>query len=455
MRSRLSKRGERGQAAVMMSLSLTFLFGVIGFSVDLGHLYYQKQVAQAAADAGAMAAAAYANDEGSSAQTTLTDTACGTSSAITITSGTAPYVACQYATATANGGFLPSEVTITSADGVPTQAPGTPSTYWVQATVSESLASTFLRFFGHSTVNVSAEATAGIVPGPANTPYCMYTLATTTAESFFASGSSSGATLTNCGLAVNSSANSSSSPNNNAYVLDGSAGMTLSGTGGKITVHGGANVNGTYCGTTGVTCSAATVTDPLINLPTPTNYLPPNVTCTTWNSSTGANPIPAGCYTGGISIGSGTFSFSGGMYVLMGGGLTISGANTTVTGSGVTFYNTGNTTNIIAPVTFSGRPNVTLSAPTSGTWKGILMYQDRTTSYASPNQINGNTSPNLSGTLYFPGSPVEFTGTNGTTAAYTAIIAQTITFNGDANFKWDNTGQYTGLASTPTANLLQ
>ena len=42
-----SKRGERGQALMMATFSMVALFGVMGFTVDLGHFYYRKQVAQA------------------------------------------------------------------------------------------------------------------------------------------------------------------------------------------------------------------------------------------------------------------------------------------------------------------------------------------------------------------------------------------------------------------------
>src|SRR5260370_41898207 len=52
-----SRDSRRGQTAVLFTLSLLPLFGVLGLVVDIGWAYYRKEAAQTAADAAASAAA--------------------------------------------------------------------------------------------------------------------------------------------------------------------------------------------------------------------------------------------------------------------------------------------------------------------------------------------------------------------------------------------------------------
>src|SRR6476469_1476968 len=51
------RRGQKGQAIVMVTLSLIAMCGVLGLAVDLGWSYFLRRTAQKAADAGALAAA--------------------------------------------------------------------------------------------------------------------------------------------------------------------------------------------------------------------------------------------------------------------------------------------------------------------------------------------------------------------------------------------------------------
>src|SRR5271170_4391403 len=51
-----SHRKSRGQALVLVTLSLLAMCGIMGLAVDLGWSFYVKKEAQAAADAAALAA---------------------------------------------------------------------------------------------------------------------------------------------------------------------------------------------------------------------------------------------------------------------------------------------------------------------------------------------------------------------------------------------------------------
>jgi len=117
-----------------------------------------------------------------------------------------------------------------------------------------------------------------------------------------------------------------------------------------------------------------------------------------------------GSYCGGIKIGGGTITFSPGLYFLRGGGLDIGGSGTIVNGTGVTFVNTNapaidggaNKFNIF---NFQSGAIVTLSAMTTGTLSGVLLYQDPAAGQAGHAYTNSFKSGNgsiLSGSIYLP-----------------------------------------------------
>jgi hypothetical protein len=137
--------------------------------------------------------------------------------------------------------------------------------------------------------------------------------------------------------------------------------------------------------------------------------------------------LSPGLYEGGIRIGSNVQSvtFNPGTYIINGGGITVAG-NTTLTGSGVTFFLT--TGDGYGPVKFLSRPRVSLSAPLSGPYKGILFFQDRSiipggNSYDSI--ITGDSSSIFDGSIYFPSTGLTYSG-NSSPNGYTFLIADRI-----------------------------
>jgi hypothetical protein len=133
------------------------------------------------------------------------------------------------------------------------------------------------------------------------------------------------------------------------------------------------------------------------------------------------------------------------MYVMQGGGFSV-GNSGQATGSGVTFFLTGNTTFPYGPVTISGSSFVQLIAPTSGTYSGILFYQDSSANGAtSPTSGNtstfgGSTSSYFQGALYFPTTGINYSG--GSSAQYTILVADSVTLTGSATINSD----YSSLA---------
>jgi hypothetical protein len=316
----------------------------------------------------------------------------------------------------------------------PPGVPGNSPVYWVQATVSEHIFNLFGSFGGVSAFNINATATAGIATTPPGA--CVYVLDPSAASAFSITGSAS--VTATCGVFVNS--NSST-----AYSQTGSSHVTAA----TILINGTASMGGSSVATPTPTPHAGIVPDPVSILP-----MPSFSGCDYLNWSTGADAtLDPGVYCGGMSItGTGTVTFNPGLYVLNGGGFRSTGSGT-IRGAGVSFFNTGQSGYVASPVTFGGSATLIFSAPTSGTYQGMLFVQDRNLSpaYTGDNAISGSSGSVVTGTLYFPTTSVTFKGSS--SGSYTAIVAKTVAFVGNSSLKNDPTGTFTGLTGR-TASLI-
>lgn len=122
-----------------------------------------------------------------------------------------------------------------------------------------------------------------------------------------------------------------------------------------------------------------------------------------------------------LSISSNT-TFASGVYILN-NGISLTGS-ATISGNGVTLFNKS------GGISFGGSSTVALSPPTSGQYKGILIFQPIT----NPTALNlaGGTGVSPIGIIYAPmGSSVTL-GTGSANLRVTAVIAQNIKVSGSA-----------------------
>lgn len=160
----------------------------------------------------------------------------------------------------------------------------------------------------------------------------------------------------------------------------------------------------------------------------------PPVTGPCLNFPGGAGPaaVGPGRYCGGGNL-RGIISFAPGMYVIDGGTLRVN-ATAMLSGSGVTFYFTNN-----ASIDVNGSATMTLSAPTSGPYAGMLFWGDNQNAFSTIN-FNGNAASSLTGVIYFPSASTafagSFSGTNGCLriAARRISVSGSMTMNSECTF---------------------
>jgi hypothetical protein len=434
-------RARNGQALVFVVLSLGAVFGLLALGVDLGWTYFRREAAQSAADAAATAVVRAAlNSSPAGFSCSSNKVWCGASAtAITACPATAPTsVSSSYDNgcmmASANGFVNAGRQAVTlqayTSSTVPTVS-GPAAAYWAVARVSEK-PPTFFGSLAGSAMTITARATAMIYSSSNGNAGCIYVLDPTANNAFLAANNAQ--IVSACGVYVNSSANTSSTE---AMYVTGSAKVTAP----TISVVGSVKTDNN--GSTSITpaTGATAVADPFASLPSMT----PSSTCTSGNftswQSTAYTPSP-GTYCNGFYVGNGMNAvMTAGTYIISGGQFSIQGGSTVTATGGVTIYLTGGAT-----VNIANGTTVTLSAANSGTYQGILFYQDRSIASPGTSYFAGGTKMNLSGSLYFPNALVNID--NGSAANVMAIVAGRVNFQGGATIKAATSVSQTGLGGT-------
>jgi Flp pilus assembly protein TadG len=223
----------------------------------------------------------------------------------------------------------------------------------------------------------------------------------------------------------------SNSANTNAAAAKGSADVTANTVGG---VGGVASSNNFHV--TGYRPYSPALADPFANV----NPDPSDMHCTSVNATANTNfaalkAAGYNCITS-LTVGSNksldlsAVGWTGPLYI-NGGSVDFRGDFTC---SGCTIVLTNNSASSpIGNITANAGTNVNITAPTSGTYKGIAIYQDRRAADCNNcNKINGNSASLITGAVYFPSQEVQYNGTGTTTAVCTMFVAKRINFTGNS-----------------------
>lgn len=411
------KRHGRGQAVIMVTVMLVPMLGLAGMVTDVGWAYFERQAAQAAADAAALGAVRVAmiNSGGS--------VSCGSNSVVCTSSYTCPNpLPAQTASNLQDGCYFANDngfaVTtggsqnVVMSSGTKANAPnGLNVVYWATATVGASLPPMFSVVFGHTTLSVNAAATAAVLPGGGGGP-CVYLMDPTGISMTF---SGSAGIHSNCGIDISSS-------NANSVLWSGTPSITVTG-GAGVDMAGGCLPNCSIISPSPTTVAQSAITDPLASLPTPTPSTPyQDASGPIVLSGSQSVTLNQGTYEHGITAsGSGTITMNPGLYIFL-GGITTSGS-VSVLGTGVTIYSPS------SGITMSGTGSVNLTAPTSGTYSGIAFYEGRTNTSGAT--LSGGSNLNVTGAFYAPDATLTFSGGSNAQALNIGLVVKDVVFSGN------------------------
>jgi hypothetical protein len=217
-----------------------------------------------------------------------------------------------------------------------------------------------------------------------------------------------------------------------AIVVDSSSQTALSASGNssltaaQIQVVGKASISNGAVVSPSPTTGVPAILDPLAGLAAPTG----GTNQGSVSLSKGSQTINPGIYSSISVSGNGTsLVLNPGVYIIKGGGFSVSNS-ATVSGSGVTIYNAGSNFpsagGTFGGISLGSSGTISISAPTSGAYRGILFFQSRDNTRAI--SLNASSVTGISGTVYAPAAAVSL---GGSSQLKTAMIVNTLTLSGN------------------------
>ncbi|KAA6464892.1 hypothetical protein DYQ86_02745 [Acidobacteria bacterium AB60] len=403
-------RADEGNILVLAACGATLLCGLMAIGIDAGRVMYMQRQLQTLADAAALAGALEIGSCGNTSNCSALQNAASSALAENGVTGVTTVAQCS-----SSGG---SGIVLMVNNGPCFMGAADPyngNSNYVEAVLSQPIKTMFGAVIGKPSITVEARSEAG----GTKPKYCVYVLSSSGTDAMVFNGNT---TLTaNCGIIDNSSASEAANFNGHTTV-------TTTAT----DIVGGDRDNGNNSLTPTPNTGANSVTDPLSYLTAPTIGACGSSTSSPYNGGNGVvvnsnstvtfNP---GVYCNGIIInGNATANFTAGTYIVKGN--MILNGNDTVTGTGVTFYLTSG-----GSLTMNGNSHAAFSAPTTGSYAGILYFQDRTDS--STVIINGDSTSSWQGAIYAADANILLNG-GANVAAYSFLVSQTLTDNGNLNF---------------------
>ena len=395
---------DRGNALIIAGAALPMLVGAAGLATDTIQWALWKRQLQRGADSAALAGV-YAKVQNNAGQTAAqavdADLTVNNHTGIALLGG---YPIVTYPT---NSGWT---------NGVR-----------VQLALQKELG--FSSLFMSSPPTVTADATAATI---ATGVYCVVSLEPTSATGIIATGN--GSVNLGCGMITNSTSMT-------AAIATGSSDVNATPIAAVGSINDSDNWNDAE-----LLPFTVKQEDPFASM-NPSTTGCPGTTQIKLNPGTGG-PYSPGCYSK-IDV-NGTATFADGVYIIDGGNLEF-GAQAKVNCNSCTFILTNSDsspTATIGSVTMNASAELNLTASTSGTYKGMLIYQDRRapSSSSTVNKINGNANTILSGAFYFPNQQIQINGTSGLDFTCAKFVARTVDFSGNGSINNSCPGGYGGDA---------
>ena len=392
----LWSRGEGGQALILIAAALAGLLLGIGLALDTGQLFVSRRAAQTAADAGAWAGASILYAGGSAAQAQTAATTDATRNGYT------------------NGGFI----TLTTA------SPPTSGTYlndpgYIEVTITEQVLTRFLFGASAGRTAITVRAVAGLARSGSG-------------NAVIVTRSSGSGTFTMSGTTD--------------FTIVGGGSSTNSTSSTAVSIASGGNLIGTFHRVTGNVSAAvaarmspapltgvAATADPFAAVAGPSTTGLPLIAGSTISSTVTLIP---GVYSGLVTVTTGGVArLTTGTYIFQAGLRTInSGSLVLLSTGGVLIYNTYSNypaapggSPICGNLSLAGSGQHTLAAKTTGSYAGMLFFQDRNCTNGAA--ITLRTATSLGGTLYSPAATLTLAINSNATIA-SQIVADRLTISG-------------------------
>ncbi len=379
------RQDRHGGVLVFSAFMMSALIGFTGLAVDVGSWYGSKRNIQTAADAAAISAA-FEMSRGETDQSLIK--------------------AAAEKDAKLNGSDVADGATVNVQIDTVNQS--------VTVVVTEEAPLYFSTLFLEDNPTIAARGTASVAASTA----CILALNSSAQDAIKINGGTLMAK--DCWVHANSS---------HMTALDVHSGGVLDAE--AITVVGDYKNDGTM--TSDPQTGVSEISDPLAAMAAP------EVGSCEYNDvdiNSGSHTLSPGVYCGGLEFDSEAYIFfEPGLYIITGGKLKASG-DVTLEGYGVTFYLDGK----LAEIDFTGKSAVTLTAPTTGEYAGILFFADRDVTKKTQHKISGGGNMFYEGTIYAPVGDVSVVGNGvvGPQSPWTMIIADTFDFSGNGVIEYNS-----------------
>jgi Flp pilus assembly protein TadG len=396
-------RDRRGNVIVMAAAALPLLIGCAGLATDTIQWTLWKRQLQRAADSAALAG--------------VYDRVNSAGSTATVASTVAHDLTLNQHTWMSNAAGYPV-VTYPADSGVKTNQVS------VGLAVQQSLP--FSSLFMTTAPMITATSTAATIPAGGDA--CIEALESNASFTGITNSGNTTVSAPNCIMYSNS-------PSTNSASAGGSSSVNVK----AIAAVGGISQSNNWTVQQYLPYSPA-LPDPFANVTPDPNAMVCSAAALDQNTNIAA-AIAAGtnCWSS-LSVGANRTlnmtGFAGPIYI-NGGSADLKG---TFNCTGCTIVLTNKSTAANAPIgTLSSNAQASnnISAPTSGTFKGLAIYQDRRAT-GNTDKINGGSGSVVTGAVYFPNDVLWINGSGGATALCAMWVARRIVFTGNSSITLKN-----------------
>jgi len=414
-------RDRRGNTLAMAAACLPLFVGAAGLATDTIQWTLWKRQLQRAADSAAIAGVY--DRQAANGATTNTSTAVSNDLAVNLHTWMGLQAGYPQVTYPANSGVMTNQVQVSLA-------------------IQQRLA--FSSFFMSSPPTITASATAATIPAGGSA--CVQALEPNAANTGITASGSAIISMPSCIMYSNS-------PSANSASAGGSSSVTAL----AIAAVGGIQQSNNWS-VQSYRPYSPSLTDPFANV----NPDPADMHCTNsaLTDSTNFSSLPAGtnCFSA-LSVGANrtlNVPANFGPIYINGGSATLQGAFN-CTGCTIVMTNQSQDPSAtIGTISSNAQATNNITAPTTGTFAGIAIYQDRRApDCSSCNKINGGSNSVITGAMYFPTQPLWYNGGTGNTATCTMIVARRVIFTGNSYFKGLDQCPGTGMPGGNTVQMVR